>query len=742
MTANAVVLLLNGLTLTLALGLLILVLWQDLNSEPNRYFSLFLLMVVIWSSGSLLARSAAYVGAGQGAVQTGLRLLDIGFSGSSISLYVYSAVLTGLRGKMFRLLSLASLGVVFVYQLALLLSGSPRSFEISSSGVLIYSFSTPFVVLYLVFQLSTIGLIWRNRQKIRDRALWSGILLFCMGQIIGLLSPRLRMLGISEDVSAAAALMMSYAVVRQQIMVPLLGRARQLEAVRDVGLAITSRLRLQEALSTIAAQAAGLLEADGAAIFLKCERCLELAAVYNLPQQYVGIQIPMGEGVVGTAAIERRGRRIDNYRRDWAGKPDLPLARETFGAVIGVPLMFADEVVGVLLVVQGRQGRLFDREDMHLLELLGPQAAVAITNSRLFEAERELSADLEVAKSQLETVLTSTENPVVAIDRRFRIIFANPAAVALLEADINPVGWRIMDFVPRDYLPPDPRRAFRDLRRRRVHVYEIEVQGKTYLCHLAELSKPRSEGWVVVLNDVTQLKELDRLKSQMVQMTSHDLKNPLQAAMSYVELLQEDGQEIFTQDMDNYVDNIWTQLTRMYRIISGILDLERVQAGTPAFENCALGDVLRRVVGELMDQACSKGLELDLAIEGDLPPVVGDSQQLAQALTNLVENAVKFTPAGGRVMVRAKGDSNGVMVDVADTGIGIRAEDQPKIFERFYRGQQQGFVNVGGSGLGLSLVKAIVNSHKGEIELESEPGRGTVFHVWLPAAAEHYSEEL
>ncbi len=734
MTANIIVLLLNGLTLALALGLLFLILWQDPNSETNRYFSLFLLMVVIWSSGSLLARSAAYVGAGQGAIQTGLRLLDVGFAGASISLYVYSAVLTGFQGRMFRLLSLAGLVVVLSYQVLLLVSKSPRPYDVTSQGVLQYGFGTPVVILYLVFLLSTSWLVWRNRQKIRGRTLLLGILLFCGGLIAGLLSPRLRMLGVAEDVSAVAALMMSYAVVRQQIMVPLLGKARQLEAVRDVGLAITSRLRLDEALSTIAAQAAGLLGADGVAIFLKCDTYLELAAVHSLPPQYMGIRIPMGEGVVGTVALERRGRRVDNYRRDWAGRPDLPLARETFGAVISVPLMFADEVVGVLLGIQGRQGQLFDREDMHLLELLGPQAAVAITNSRLFEAERDLSTDLEVAKNQLETVLTSTENPVVAIDREMRIIFANPAAVYLLEADINPVGWRIIDFVPGSYLPPDRRRAFRDLRQQRVHVYEIEAQGKTYLCHLAELSKPRTEGWVVVLNDVTQLKELDRLKSQMVQMTSHDLKNPLQAAMSYIELLQDDGRDTFTPDMSYYIDNVWTQLTRMYRIISGILDLERVQSGTPAFENCALDDILQRVVSEVSDQAQSKGLQLELAIAGELPLVAGDTQQLTQALANLVENAVKFTPAGGRVVVEARGDEQGVMVDVVDTGVGIRVEDQSKIFERFYRGQQQGVVHVGGSGLGLSLVRAIVNSHKGEIGLESEPGKGTAFHVWLPAA--------
>jgi len=736
-TPNILVLLFNGLTLTLAMGLLILVLWQDPNNEASRWFSLFLFMVMLWSSGSLLGRAAAYVNAEQGMIQTGLRLLDIGFSGATISLYIYSAVITGIRGRWFRSMAFASLVVIFAYQLLLLFTDTPRPFEISENGVLSYSFDPPSILLYLAFQLSTMLLVWQNRRKIRARTLVAGILLFSGGQMLGMVSPRFRMAGVAENVSAVAALMMSYAVVRQKIMSPLMGRAKQLEAVRDVGLAITSRLHLQETLSTIAAQAVGVLEADGAAIFLKRDDVLELAAVHNLPERYVGIQIRSGQGVVGTVALERRGRRVDNYRRDWKGEDDLPLAREAFGAVICVPLMFAEEVVGVLLVIQGRQGRLFDREDMHLLELLGPQAAVAITNSRLFEAERKLSNDVVVAKSRLETVLTSTENPVIAVDRRFRIIFANPAAINLLEPkQVAPEGRRIFDLVPASLLPPNPRRMLRDLHRQHVFVYEIVIQQRTYLCHVAGLGKPRTEGWVIVLNDVTELKELDRLKSQMVQMTSHDLKNPLQAAMSYMELLVEDGEAIFNDDMRFYVQIVWTQLARMYRIISGILDLERVQSGKPAFEVCALEPVLRRVVEEMSDQAQAKGLALCLEIDEGLPSILGDSQQLAQALINLIENAIKFTPTGGAITVKAESQKKQVVVHVKDTGIGIASEEQPRVFERFYRGQQQGGVHPGGSGLGLSLVKAVVDRHSGEISLDSEPGKGTTFHVRLPVVEE------
>lgn len=734
MLATSVALVLNGLTLALALVLLILVLWQDSHDESNRFLAVFLFMVLVWISGALIARAGAYVNAGNTTIQGGLRLLDVGFTGASVSIFIYSVVITGSQGPLFRASALLGLGAILLYQLFLLLSAAPRPFAVNDDGILSYGYDVPSQLFFLVFHVSTIGVVWWNRLRVRESALRMGILLFSIGQIVGLMSSHFRSLGVQEDVCALATLMMSYAVVRQQIMAPLLGRAKQLEAVRDVGLAITSRLRLQETLATIAAQAAQILEADGAAIFLKSGDVVELAAVYNLPPQYVGIRVPLGQDVVGTVAGERRARRIDDYRREWKGKEAIPLARDTFGAVVTVPLMFADEVVGVLLVIQGRQGRLFDNDDVHLLELLGPQAAVAIINSRLFEAERELSTDLVVAKNQLETVLTSTENPVVAVDRQFSVIFANPAAVSLLNGTRDVVGECIFDVAPRDFVPDDPRRVLRDLRKRGVHIFEISDQQRTFLGHITELVRPETKGWVIILNDVTQLKELDRLKSQMVQMTSHDLKNPLQAAMSYLELLVEDGQDSFSADMHEYVKIIWTQFTRMYRIISGILDLERVQAGAPVFESCAAEEILARVVFDMADQARSKNLDLVLKIEHELPPVLGDPQQLSQAMANLVDNAIKFTPAGGEVLVEARPLEKTVCVDVRDTGIGIPVEDQAKIFDRFYRGAQQGNVRVSGSGLGLSLVKAIVDRHGGSITFESSVGEGTIFRVNLPVA--------
>jgi signal transduction histidine kinase len=730
--ANTVALVINSLTIALALPMLMLLLWQDSRSGVNLFFGLLMVMVIVWSTGMLLGRISAYVGNLTSLTEWGVRLLQIGFTGACIGLYLFAVILSGGQGRFFTRLAVLAILVVLAYQGFIAFSTIAPAFDVQPDGTLRYSFGSAATVIYASFVLMTLAVTWQRRRKIRDRGLVIAIFGFGLGMLIELISPELRNRSIGIDLSAVSALLMSYSMVRVQIIEPLAGRANQLKAVRDVGLAITSHVRLEEVLKTIAGQAAEILQANGAAIFLNQGGTLELAAVHNMPQAFVGQRLAMGEGLAGRAAVTRQSARVEDYRRDWTGQADMPFAKEAFGAVIAAPLIFADEVMGVLVVIEGPQGRRFDREDVRLVDLLGPQAAVAITNSRLFERQRGLTDELEAAKNQLETVLTSTENPVMALNRRCEIIFANPAAAELFDNQ-SLTGRRIREIAPTSILPTNAGLALRELNQRRVYIYEVTIRERTYLCHVGLLGRPRAQGFVAVLNDITQLKELDRIKNQMIRMTSHDLKNPLSAAMFHIELLQEEGADLFTDEMREDINTIWTQLHRMNRIIRGILDLERVQSGTLTFEECVIGQIVHSAAHEFEDQAAKRGVKLLLDVADNLPTVTGDRQQLVQAVSNLIENAVKFTLEGGTVRVSAEHIEDQVVIHVADTGIGIPPEAQPRIFERFFRAKHPGAEQISGTGLGLSLVKAVIDAHKGRIWLESEVNKGTTMHLVLPA---------
>jgi signal transduction histidine kinase len=239
---------------------------------------------------------------------------------------------------------------------------------------------------------------------------------------------------------------------------------------------------------------------------------------------------------------------------------------------------------------------------------------------------------------------------------------------------------------------------------------------------------------VAVLNDVTQLKELDRLKSEMVRMTSHDLKNPLQAAMANVELLRDDIYDDSDEEVRESINAIDKQLQRMNRIIRGILDLERIKNGAISLELSHPSRIIEDAVDELRDLAADQNVRLESNVENDLPAFQCDVEQFERAIINLVENAIKFTPAGGSVCLSSYRKDSSLLFEVADSGVGISEDLQSRVFDRFYRAKQKGVEHVSGSGLGLSLVKTIVENHHGRVWLESKEGVGTHFFVALPIA--------
>ncbi len=611
---SLVSLVVGGVSLLLASIMLLLVLWQDSRIQTNIFCGLFTAATVSWFIGMLVGRVAAYIGGPTALIDLGVRLAEAGFTAACVTLYLFAVVLTGGQGRFFLRTALASAVVVLGYQLFISYFATGPLYQQLEDGTLLYTYGPIWSLLYGFFAVAAAFIIWQRQRKVADPLLRLGVWGYVVGVLAELIAPQLRNRSIPLIICAPSILLIAYALVRTQIIQPLTGRESQLKGFRDVGLAITSRLRLDEVLRTIATQAADMLHADGAAIYLNQGSALELAAVHNMPAQFIGQQLALGEGLAGQVALDRRVSQLEDYRRDWTGTPDMQYAREAFGAVVAVPLVFGDDVMGVLIVVENPQGKRFDREDVRLLEMLGPQAAVAIINSRLFEKQQEL----------------------------------------------------------------------------------------------------------------------DRLKNQMIRMTSHDLKNPLFSAMSHIELLQEEGEDILTDEMKADIRTTWTQLQRMNRIIRGILDLERVQSGTPAYEEFSVAEMIDLAASELADQAQNQKIELKTELSSELPSIIGDRHYLVQAVVNLIENAIKFTLPGGCVRLSAEQVNDHVILHVADTGVGIPPEAQARIFERFYRAHHPGMEQVSGTGLGLSLVKAVADAHGGRIWLDSKVGQGTTFHVALP----------
>lgn len=236
-----------------------------------------------------------------------------------------------------------------------------------------------------------------------------------------------------------------------------------------------------------------------------------------------------------------------------------------------------------------------------------------------------------------------------------------------------------------------------------------------------------------------ELRQLAEIKSNFVAVTAHELRNPLTAALGYLDLLGESGEAILSAEQRQMVGLIQNQLRRLSGISGELLDLARLEAGRMELHLAPtdLELVVRMVIAENNSVFATRDQNVAVEIAEGMPASLIDEPRIAQVIDNLLSNASKFTPPGGRITVRLAPDreQGQVIVSVSDTGVGIAPEDQDQLFQRFFRTRPAQGMGVGGTGLGLSIARAFVELHGGQIWCESAPGQGSTFYVSLPTTS-------
>jgi two-component system, NarL family, sensor histidine kinase BarA len=290
--------------------------------------------------------------------------------------------------------------------------------------------------------------------------------------------------------------------------------------------------------------------------------------------------------------------------------------------------------------------------------------------------------------------------------------------------------------------------------------HKAHVTNKMHLASVRESYRQLEEKTARLQEAFDRLKELDKLKSSFLATVSHELRTPLTSIIGYSEMLSEGLAGELNPEQIEFVKTIHDKGEQLLSLIMGLLDLGKLESGTMrmAMKPIRIDPVLSEVVSTLTPTARKKSVSLVLDVSGDLSELRGDPERLRQVFINLVENAIKFTPANGTVTLRARmiddtsggGDDEGLTllaptrsrleIRVVDTGIGIPAREKPKVFDAFYQVDSSSTREYGGTGLGLSIVKRLVEAHGGEIRIEDNAPKGTVFVVSLPQAASRLSE--
>jgi two-component system phosphate regulon sensor histidine kinase PhoR len=345
---------------------------------------------------------------------------------------------------------------------------------------------------------------------------------------------------------------------------------------------------------------------------------------------------------------------------------------------------------------------------------------------------RETIDTLAEERGRLTAVLDNMADGVLITDGDGRVRLINPAAARLLGTDTEAALGRSFAQVARDHRIIALWQQCREQGGERIEPVEMDRQGPFLQAVVTPLQDAEHGACLVILQDLTQVRRLETVRRDFISNISHELRTPLASLKALVDTLR-DGALEDPPAARRFLDRMETEVDALSQMVQELLELSRIESGQAPFRltPMALADLVLPPVERLRPQAERSGLQLTVDLPPDLPPVLADAERIQQVVTNLVHNAIKFTPARGEVTISAAANGDEVIVSVHDTGVGIPADDLPRIFERFYKADQAR--SSGGTGLGLAIAKHIVQGHGGRIWAESVEGRGSTFYFSLSA---------
>jgi signal transduction histidine kinase len=640
---------------------------------------------------------------------------------------------------------------------------------------------------------------------VSDVYAWMGVPLNTGSRTIGSLSVGSRDLNQIYTQSqlntlTAIADLAAGAIVKSQLLAESERRTRQLTTLNQITQRLTSTLDLDQLLHTMLENAVQILNSEAGSLLLVDEETDELVfrVTYGpVAEDLRGMRISRDVGFVGRAVELRRPVIVNDVQR--TGDIFSTIDDETgfvTKSLIAVPLIYQDNVIGVLEVINRKDDLPFTEDDSNLLEAFAGQAAVAIQNARLYtmtdqelsarveelsvmqRIDRELNASLDVGRAMRITLdwalrQSGAEAGFIGVliedDTRLRIMAQDGYGEALAEYENAPMDIEqeslklaIESGQPQKLLLDSSRQDLGYLATVRTQIV-VPIKRETKVIGLFVLESSRelddsvleflirlSDHAAIAIANAQLFEAVERAnaaKTEFISFVAHELKNPMTSIKGYTDLLAKGAVGPINEMQANFLKTISTNVERMSRLVSDLNDNSKIEAGRLHldFSRVDINDIIEDAVRSLSQQMQEKEQTIEVQAPDNLPPVWADKTRISQVLVNLVSNAYKYTPRGGHIIVGAEvseniwdpeGAEQVVHLWVKDNGIGIKPEDQKKIFQKFFRSDDEKARESPGTGLGLNITKGLVELQGGKIWFESEFRKGTTFHFTVPVATE------
>ncbi|MGO9020988.1 MAG: ATP-binding protein [Syntrophobacteraceae bacterium] len=366
--------------------------------------------------------------------------------------------------------------------------------------------------------------------------------------------------------------------------------------------------------------------------------------------------------------------------------------------------------------------------------------ALELCARELQETQVQNLYDLSVEKSRIRTITNCMADGVLVTNRSLEIVLHNPALMRLFEFPELQEPSALPEDMASDGLEKDLRAIVDSCWEEAGQISREFCRGGKYI-HAVSAPIPGVDnqvvGTVTLLKDVTIYKQLNEMKSNFVQLVSHELRSPLASIKQLLAVVLGGLAGELRDKQKELLERSQLKIQDLLDLITDLLDVTKIESGQWFQQQVPvnLAEVLDHIIELIKPRAEGQNISLRLEIPEDIPLIEADPRSMEEVFSNLISNAVNYSPDGGEIVVSVASSGNFVEVCVSDTGIGIDPEEISKIFDKFYRIKDQRTRYVRGSGLGLSIVKGIVESHRGSVEVESKPGSGTTFRVLLPTGA-------
>jgi PAS domain S-box-containing protein len=548
------------------------------------------------------------------------------------------------------------------------------------------------------------------------------------------------------EILTAAANQASIAIGRARLLAEERRRVDEHKALLDTMADLSADLELPRVLQAVLNRAVALLGVTGGevAIYEEGSQQLVVVASENIGKDSTGTRLSLGEGAMGHVARTREPLIIPSYH-EWLGR-SVQYADVTVRSVMAAPLLIGRRLVGAIATVHSDPSRVFGPEDLRLLNMFAPQAAIAIENARLYAAAQR-------QKQYFEELVQNSPVAIVTLDTSQNVMTCNPAFEKLFGyPQVEAIGRNLDDLVATEATRSEAEQYTQQALSRPVHGIGRRRRKDDTLVDVEVLAVPvivdgARVGLMALYHDITELLHARReaeaassAKSQFLASMSHELRTPLNAIIGYSEMVQEEVEELAQQAIAADVAKIRTAGKHLLSLINDILDLSKIEAGkmelfAEPFEVPVLVEEVASTVQPLAEKNANR---LEVRCAPNAGTMYADLTKVRQMLLNLLSNACKFTQRGTITLAVEREPESAVEDDrivlrVTDTGIGMTPAQMDRLFEAFAQADAATTSKYGGTGLGLAITKRFCQMMGGDVSVESEAGRGSTFTIRLPA---------